>query len=115
MEQGKRKFSILIICLMVLLALGVVFYFMENYETAYYTQIDNTKIQNLSALEDMKYEYTLEAYSESGRKKEIKFKTSRELKEDAYLMLEVRSLGVHAWKEVQYGELPEKVKVHYQK
>lgn len=44
MEQGKRKFSILIICLMVLLALGVVFYFMENYETAYYTQIDNTKV-----------------------------------------------------------------------
>lgn len=115
MEQRKGKISILMVGLFVLLALGVVFYFMENYETVYYTQIDNTKIQNLSALEDMKYEYTLEAYSKSGRKKAIKFKTSRELKEDAYLMLEVRSLGVHSWKEVQYQELPEKVKVHYQK
>ena len=58
----------------------------------------------------MKYEYTLDSYNENGKKKEIKFKTSRELKEDAYLMLEVRILGVHSWKEVQVNELPEKVK-----
>ena len=31
--MGKGKFSVLIICLMVLLAYGVIFYFMENYET----------------------------------------------------------------------------------
>jgi len=58
----------------------------------------------------MKYEYTLDCYNENGKKKEIKFKTSRELKEDAYLMLEVRTFGVHTWKEVQRNELPEKVK-----
>jgi len=64
----------------------------------------------ISATDEMKYEYTLDCYNENGKKKEIKFKTSRELKEDAYLMLEVRTFGVHTWKEVQTNELPEKVK-----
>ena len=111
--QKTILFIVGIVFFIVLIGIGL--YYMENYSGIYYTQIDNTKIQFLSALEDMKYEYTLEAYSKSGRKKAIKFKTSRALKEDAYLMLEVRSLGVHSWKEVQYQELPEKVKVHYQK
>ena len=61
----------------------------------------------------MKYEYTLDCYNENGKKKELKFKTSRELREDAYLLLEVRVLGVHTWKEVQYSELPEKVQNQY--
>ena len=102
MEQTKPKFTILIVSLAILLSLGIVFYFIENYETVYYTKIDNTKIQNLSALEDMKYEYTLDAYNKEGRKKEVKFKTSRELREDAYLILELRTMGVHSWVEVQY-------------
>lgn len=59
----------------------------------------------------MKYEYTLDSYKENGKKKEIKFKTSRELREDAYLILEVKTFGVHSWKEVQANELPEKVKI----
>ena len=45
------------------------------------------------------------------KKKEIKFKTSRELKEDSYLKLEVMvTRGVKTWEEVQANELPEKVK-----
>lgn len=52
---------------------------------------------------------------ENGKKKEIKFKTSRELREEAYLKLEVMATGVHAWEEVQYDELPDKVKTNYAK
>lgn len=63
----------------------------------------------------MKYEYTLDSYNKNGKKKQIKFKTNRELREEAYLMLEVTSMGVHSWKEVQYNELPEKVKTNYEK
>ena len=45
------------------------------------------------------------------KKKEIKFRTSRELKEDSYLKLEVMvTRGVKSWEEVQVNELPEKVK-----
>lgn len=61
----------------------------------------------------MKYEYTLECYNEKGKKKEVKFKTSRELRQEAYLMLEIRTFGVHSWKEVQFDELPDKVKSNY--
>ena len=61
--------------------------------------------------DDMKYEYTLKAYNKNGKEKEIKFKTSRELREDAYLELEVMQIrGVVNWKEVQENELPEDVK-----
>ena len=45
------------------------------------------------------------------KEKEIKFKTSRELREDAYLELEVMQIrGVVNWREVQQDELPEDVK-----
>lgn len=61
----------------------------------------------------MKYEYILDCYSEKGKKKELKFKTSRELKEDAFLKLEVKIFGVHSWEEIQYDELPEEVQTNY--
>ena len=67
------------------------------------------------ALRNMKYQYTLDCYNENGKKRELKFKTSRELKEDAFLKLEVKTFGVHSWEEVQYNELPEKVQANYTK
>ena len=66
-------------------------------------------------MNNMKYEYTLDCYNENGKKRELKFKTSRELKEDAFLKLEVKTFGVHSWEEVQYNELPEKVQTNYTK
>ena len=59
----------------------------------------------------MKYQYTLVAYNKNGKEKEVQFKTTRELKEDAYLELETMSArGVVNWKEVQLNELPNNVK-----
>lgn len=110
MDSIKEKIPMIIAVIVAIALCGVAFYFLENYESVYYTQIDNTKIQSISATDEMKYEYTLDCYNENGNKKEIKFKTSRELREDAYLMLEVRTFGVHSWKEVQANELPEKVR-----
>ena len=113
MEDIKEKIPMIIAVIVAIVICVGAFYFLESYEKVYYTQIDNTKIQSISATDDMKYEYTIDCYNENGKKKELKFKTSRELKENAYLMLEVRSIGVHTWKEVQYNELPEKVKANY--
>lgn len=110
MDSIKEKMPIIIAVIVAIAICGIAFYFLENYESVYFTQIDNTKIQSISATDEMKYEYTLDCYNENGNKKEIKFKTSRELREDAYVMLEVRTFGVHSWKEVQANELPEKVK-----
>ena len=97
-------FTIIVICCVIA---GL--YRLQNYEEVYFTKIDNTKAEKLPASDDMKYEYTLDCYNKKGKKKEFKFKTSRELKEDAYLLLEVRSFGVHKWEEVAYNDLPQAV------
>ena len=109
MEDFKEKIPIIIAVIVAILICAGVIYFMEFYDKIYYTQIDNTKVENISSTDDMKYEYTLNCYDKNGKKKEIEFKTSRELRESAYLKLEVRILGVHSWEEVQESELPEKV------
>lgn len=105
----KDKLFVGIGIIVFLVGCGIGIYHMENYDEIYYTQIDNTKVEKLSTSDDMKYEYTLECYIENGNKKELKFKTSRELREDAYLQLEVKTFGVHKWQEIQYDELPLKV------
>ncbi len=84
-------------------------YYLQNNESFYYTQINNSKIKELPESSDMKYEYTLYCFSGKGKKKELKFKTSRELKEGAYLSLEVGAFGVHKWEEINYSDLPSKV------
>lgn len=113
MESIKEKIPMIIAIFVAIAVCVIAFFTIENYEKIYYTKIDNSKIKSISTSDDMKYEYTLDCYNEKGNKKEIKFKTSRKLKDNAYLMLEVRTMGVHSWKEVVYNELPEKVKSNY--
>ena len=109
MESLKDKLPMTIAVIVAIAICSVAYFFIENYETIYYTQIDNTKIEKINRTDDMKYEYTLKSYNADGKEKEIKFKTSRELREKAYLKLEVRTFGVHSWEEVQEGELPSRV------
>lgn len=113
MESIKEKMPMIIAIILAITIIIVAVYFIENYEAEYYTKIDNSKIQKISSTDDMKYQYKLDCYNKNGHKKAITFKTSRELREDAYLMLEVRIIGVHSWKEIQYNELPDKVKENY--
>ena len=113
MENLKEKLPMAIAVIVARAVCVLALYFFENYNSIYYTQIDNTKIEKISSSDEMKYEYTLDCYNEKGKKKELKFKTSRELREDAFLKLEVKTLGVHSWEEIQYDELPEKVQTNY--
>ena len=115
MEDIKEKIPMIIAVIVAITICVLGFYFLENYEAVYYTQIDNSKIASIPETGGMKYEYTLDCYSENGKKKEIKFKTSRKLKDNAYLKLEVRVIGVHSWEEVEYNELPKQVKIEYNK
>lgn len=108
----KEKLPVIIGTILFIILCGTVLFYMENYDKVYYTRIDNTKIEKLSSKE---YEYRLMTYDKNGHKKELKFKTSRELRETAFLELEVRIMGVHSWKEVQYEELPQKVQEKYKK
>ncbi len=113
MEDIRDKIPMIIAVIVAVAICVVAYYFLENYQPIYYTRIDNTRVEKISATDDMKYEYTLDCYNEKGKKKEIKFKTSRELRESAYLMLETTIIGVHSWKEIEPNELPDKVKVNY--
>lgn len=110
MEDFREKLPIIIIAIIILALMIGFFYFTVIHKEIYYTQIDNTKIKEVSSSDDMKYEYTLKAYNNNGKEKEVKFKTSRELREGAYLKLEVMYIrGVINWMEVQTEELPDAV------
>ena len=114
MEFIKEKLPIVIGTIVFLALCCGAYYFLVYQSSAYYTQIDNTKIESISSSDGMNYEYTLTCYDKNGKEKEIKFKTSRELREDAYLELTyMMTRGVSNWKEVQYDELPDKVQDKY--
>lgn len=86
----------------------VVIYVLFYQSTDYYVKVDNTKLKALSE-EDMKFEYTLDGYNNKGRSKSLTFKTSRKLKEGAYLKLEVMYVrGVINWEEVSFKQIPTK-------
>ena len=114
MENIKGKIFAGIGIVVVIAVFFIIFWLLFYQESTYYTKIDNTKVEQLDS-GDMRYEYTLDAYNEKGNSKEIIFKTSRELKDDAYLKLDVMlTRGVKSWEEVQYDELPDKVQEKYE-
>ena len=113
MEDLREKIPIILAIMIAIVICGIAIYFIEFHQSIYYTQIDNSKIEKTATSDDMKYEYTLACYNKNGNRKEIKFKTSRELRESAYLKLEVIVSGVHSWEEIPYNELPDKVKANY--
>ncbi len=103
-----KKIIIIISIVLVLIVGSVALYYIDNYEDVYYTQIDNARIEKLSQVSEMKYEYTLDCYNKNGKKKQLKFKTTRELKNKAYIKLLVKISGVNKWEEVEFNEIPTK-------
>ena len=111
MEDFKEKIPMIIAIIIVIALIVGAYYFLVVHKEQYYTQIDNSKIEEISGTDDMKYQYTLTAYSKNGKEKEVEFKTSRELREGAYLELDVMQMrGVVNWREVQANELPKDAK-----
>lgn len=104
MKEYTVKILIAVFILVLFVGAGIGLYYVENYETSYYTKVDNSEVTEL--LEDKQYEYSLISYNKKGKKRKLKFKTSRKLRDDAYLKLTVRSIGVHKWEEVQKEDVP---------
>lgn len=114
MDGIKGKIAVVVGIIVFILFLYGIYYLLFIQSSTYYTQIDNSKMEGLSATDSMKYEYTLTAYDEKGKEKEVIFKTSRELREGAYLKLEVMlTRGVLNWEEVQFEEMPKEVREKY--
>ena len=79
--------------------------------THYYTKIDNSAVKQIKPNE---FEYNLPANDEHGKGTKLTFKASKELREDAYLELDVMFLrGVVNWREVQPNDLPLDVRPRY--
>lgn len=120
METKKKVMAgIMTSAIIVAGVIGFCMWFLSGSGSAYYyTQIDNSKIEqndsdggvvNLSG--GMDYSYTLPAYNENGKGKDITFGASRQLREGAYIRLTVMPVrGVIEWSEVQYDELPAAVR-----
>ncbi len=87
---------------------------------AYYTQVDNARTEELESrggvidpTGGMSLLYRLPAYDEQGNGREVSFGTERQLREGAYLKLEVEPIrGVVGWKEVSFDELPQEAQAH---
>ena len=116
----NKKMLIGIGAVMVLAAICF-FFLLEAGSVYYYTQIDNSKIEQVESrggvidfTGGMSYQYTLFSCDEKGKGKDITFGTSRELKEGAFVRLTVMPIrGVLEWEEVQYDELPVAVQSIY--
>ena len=69
MDGIKGKIAVAIGIIVFILFLYEIYYLLVIQNCEYYTQIDNSKIESLSATDSMKYQYTLTAYDEKGKKK----------------------------------------------
>lgn len=69
MEEIKERIPMIIASIIAIIICIVACYFIENYQTIFYTKIDNTKIASVSAMDNMKFEYTLDCFNEKGKKK----------------------------------------------
>ena len=111
MENIKSKIfaGVAVVVFILLCVIGYRAVFVDA--THYYVKIDNSTVKQLKPNE---YEYNLTAYDEHGKMTDITFKAGKELREDAYLELDVMLLrGVVNWREVQSDELPRDVQSRY--
>ena len=67
MEDFKEKIPMIIAVIIVIALVAGAYYFLVIHKDLYYTKIDNTKIEEISTTDDMKYEYTLTAYNKNGK------------------------------------------------
>lgn len=56
------------------------------------------------------YEYILEGINEDGKKVQIAFTASKQLREGAYLKVDTKRTYVKSWEEVQLKEIPQFVR-----
>lgn len=113
----------IIIAVMAIILIGFAGCYVFIYENSsvYYTQIDNSKMEKINTdggvinfKGSQPYSYTLTSYNADGKKKKLHFTADKQLKEDAFICLNVQFIrGVVSWSEIQYEELPQPVQEKY--
>ena len=95
--KKKLSIGIAVVVIIVVGFIGFCMWFLSGTgSTYYYSQIDNSKIEQteskggvINFSGSMDYSYTLFSYDENGKGKDITFGTSKELKERAFIRLTV--------------------------
>lgn len=122
MNTKKVLFGVGIGVAFLLIAVCIASWLFFGDSETFYTQIDNTRIERVTARRGgvidltggLEYRYSLPAYSDKGGLRNISFGASRELRNGAFLKLTVIPLrGVTKWEEVKYHELPPLVQNRY--
>lgn len=83
--------------------------YLTNVENArpYYTRIENAHVEKTPGSSGGDYTYALACFGEDGQERELVFGAGRQLREGAFLQLDVMHLrGVVSWAEVDESELP---------
>ena len=120
--KKKAKIAIGVAAVLLIGLIGFCAWFLsESGSAEYYSQIDNSKIEQVDSKGgvinlkgNLPYSYTLLCYDENGSEREITFGTSKELRDGAFIRLTVMPVrGVLDWSELQYDELPAMVQNHY--
>ena len=120
--KRKVKIAVGVVAVLLIGLIGFCAWFLSGSGSAeYYSQIDNSKIEQVDSKGgvinlngNLPYSYTLLCYDENGRAREITFGTSKELRDGAFIRLTVMPVrGVLDWREMQYDELPAMVQKHY--
>lgn len=112
MNSIKEKLPVIFGAIVFIAVCAIAYYILMVRTTDFYTQINNADVK---AVDHGEYEYTLRCYDAHGKMQDYTFKANKQLREDAFLKLEVMSIrGVISWEEVQYDELPQDVQHRYQ-
>lgn len=76
----------------------------------YFTQIKESEASDENSLITAStYEYTLQAYSKNGIKKELTFTTKQNIQQETYLLLYFKEKkGVTSYKEIDPTKIPQK-------
>lgn len=110
----KKRSGIILLIIAIVIAWVVLYLVLGTKE--YYTRVDNRRYEDAATSDGygMKCKYTLKAFDEKGNNMNVSFKTSKILKEGAYLELTYTPIrGVTKWIEVNYSELPKSVQENY--
>ena len=120
--KKKVKIAAGVAAVLLIGLIGFCAWFLSGFGSAeYYSQIDNSKIEQVDSKGgvinlkgNLPYSYTLLCYDENGSEREITFGTAKELRDGAFIRLTVMPVrGVLDWSELQYDELPTMVQNHY--
>ncbi len=105
-----KKIPIVMIIILFILIIICIYDCLFSKSKMYYTKVTNKEVE----VSNNKYEYNLLMYDKNGMGKRIAFKSSRLLKENAYLKIKYYSISrVNIWEEIDFSKLPSKVKEKY--